>query len=161
MLIPTVIEKSQFGERAYDIYSRLLRDRIIFLGAPIDDYLANIVIAQKILGLVTVFLGFLLGQVLRSRVVSEVMVIFLGLNPVFLLNEHLVMTEGLFLFTLLLFLVIFSLCLHGKVGVTKGLLLGLTSGICILTRANGLFLLSFACRHFCHFIWRNPLWETL
>ncbi|OGD67336.1 ATP-dependent Clp protease proteolytic subunit [Candidatus Campbellbacteria bacterium RIFOXYC2_FULL_35_25] len=46
MLIPTVIEKSQFGERAYDIYSRLLRDRIIFVGGPIDDYMANIVIAQ-------------------------------------------------------------------------------------------------------------------
>ncbi len=46
MLIPTVIEKSPFGERAYDIYSRLLRDRIIFLGGPIDDNVANIVIAQ-------------------------------------------------------------------------------------------------------------------
>ena len=46
MLIPTVIEKTQFGERAYDIYSRLLRDRIIFLGGPIDDHMANIVIAQ-------------------------------------------------------------------------------------------------------------------
>lgn len=46
MLIPTVIEKSQFGERAYDIYSRLLKDNIIFLGGEIDDYVANIVIAQ-------------------------------------------------------------------------------------------------------------------
>ncbi len=46
MLIPTVIEKSQFGERAYDIYSRLLRERIIFLGGPIDDHIANLVIAQ-------------------------------------------------------------------------------------------------------------------
>lgn len=46
ILIPTVIEKSTFGERAYDIYSRLLRDRIIFLGGPIDDHTANIVIAQ-------------------------------------------------------------------------------------------------------------------
>ena len=46
MLIPTVIEKSQFGERAYDIYSRLLRERIIFLGGPIDDHISNIVIAQ-------------------------------------------------------------------------------------------------------------------
>jgi ATP-dependent Clp protease protease subunit len=46
MLIPTVIEKSQFGERAYDIYSRLLRDRIIFLGGVIDDNTASIVIAQ-------------------------------------------------------------------------------------------------------------------
>ncbi|HEY4476666.1 MAG TPA: ATP-dependent Clp endopeptidase proteolytic subunit ClpP [Candidatus Paceibacterota bacterium] len=46
MLIPTVIEKSPFGERAYDIYSRLLKDRIIFLGGVIDDHLANIIIAQ-------------------------------------------------------------------------------------------------------------------
>ena len=46
MLIPTVIEKSQFGERAYDIYSRLLRENIIFLGGIIDDNVANIVIAQ-------------------------------------------------------------------------------------------------------------------
>ena len=46
MLIPTVIEKSQFGERAYDIYSRLLRERIIFLAGPIDDNVSNIVIAQ-------------------------------------------------------------------------------------------------------------------
>ena len=46
MLIPTVIEKSQFGERAYDIYSRLLKERIIFMGGPIDDYVANLVIAQ-------------------------------------------------------------------------------------------------------------------
>ncbi|MEK7555417.1 MAG: ATP-dependent Clp protease proteolytic subunit [Patescibacteria group bacterium] len=45
-LIPTVIEKSQYGERAYDIYSRLLKERIIFLGGPITDAVANIIIAQ-------------------------------------------------------------------------------------------------------------------
>ena len=45
-LIPTVIEKSPFGERAYDIYSRLLKERIVFLAGPINDALANIVIAQ-------------------------------------------------------------------------------------------------------------------
>lgn len=45
-LIPMVIDKSQFGERAYDIYSRLLKERIIFLGEPIDDNVANTVIAQ-------------------------------------------------------------------------------------------------------------------
>lgn len=46
ILIPTVIEKEAYGERAYDIYSRLLKDRIIFLGDAISDHLANIVIAQ-------------------------------------------------------------------------------------------------------------------
>ena len=45
-LIPTVIEKTSHGERAYDIYSRLLIDRIIFLGDAIDDHMANIIIAQ-------------------------------------------------------------------------------------------------------------------
>ncbi|MCA9470536.1 MAG: ATP-dependent Clp endopeptidase proteolytic subunit ClpP [Nitrospirales bacterium] len=46
MLIPMVIEQTTRGERSYDIYSRLLKDRIIFLGAPIDDVFANVVIAQ-------------------------------------------------------------------------------------------------------------------
>ncbi len=46
LLIPTVIEKTNYGERAYDIYSRLLKDRIIFIGTPIEDVLANAVIAQ-------------------------------------------------------------------------------------------------------------------
>ena len=45
-LIPTVIEKTAYGERAYDIYSRLLKERIIFLGGPIDDHMASAIIAQ-------------------------------------------------------------------------------------------------------------------
>lgn len=45
-LIPMVVEQTGRGERAYDIYSRLLKDRIIFLGGPIDDHIANLVIAQ-------------------------------------------------------------------------------------------------------------------
>ncbi len=47
-LIPTVLEKSNYGERAYDIYSRLLKERIIFIGGPINDEMANLVIAQFI-----------------------------------------------------------------------------------------------------------------
>jgi len=47
-LIPTVIEKTQYGERAYDIYSRLLKERIIFLGGPIIDPVANSIIAQML-----------------------------------------------------------------------------------------------------------------
>lgn len=47
-LVPTVIEKTQYGERAYDIYSRLLKDRIIFLGSPINDVVANSIIAQML-----------------------------------------------------------------------------------------------------------------
>src|SRR5215211_6894818 len=45
-LIPTVIESTNRGERAFDIYSRLLKDRIIFLGTPVDDDVANVIIAQ-------------------------------------------------------------------------------------------------------------------
>ncbi len=46
MLVPMVVENTHRGERAYDIYSRLLKDRIIFLGTPVDDYVANLIIAQ-------------------------------------------------------------------------------------------------------------------
>lgn len=46
ILIPTVIEKTNMGERAYDIYSRLLKDNIIFIGGAIDDHTANLIIAQ-------------------------------------------------------------------------------------------------------------------
>jgi ATP-dependent Clp protease protease subunit len=45
-VVPYVVESSNRGERVYDIYSRLLRDRIIFIGTPIDDNVANIVVAQ-------------------------------------------------------------------------------------------------------------------
>jgi ATP-dependent Clp protease protease subunit len=45
-LVPMVVEQTPRGERAYDIYSRLLKDRIVFLGTPIDDYMANAVMAQ-------------------------------------------------------------------------------------------------------------------
>jgi ATP-dependent Clp protease protease subunit len=48
VLVPMVIEQSSRGERAYDIYSRLLKDRIIFIGTPIDDNIANLIIAQML-----------------------------------------------------------------------------------------------------------------
>jgi len=47
-LVPMVVEQSNRGERGYDIYSRLLKDRIIFIGEPVDEYLANLVIAQML-----------------------------------------------------------------------------------------------------------------
>ncbi len=46
MLVPMVVEQTNRGERAYDIYSRLLKERIVFLGTPIDDYVANLITAQ-------------------------------------------------------------------------------------------------------------------
>jgi len=48
MLVPVVVDQTSHGERAYDIYSRLLKDRIIFLGFPVDDNVANLVIAQML-----------------------------------------------------------------------------------------------------------------
>ena len=45
-LVPTVVEQTNRGERAYDLYSRLLKERIIFLGTPIDDTIANLICAQ-------------------------------------------------------------------------------------------------------------------
>lgn len=48
MIIPTILEKSPTGERAYDIWSRLLKDRIIFLGQEVDDYVVNLIIAQML-----------------------------------------------------------------------------------------------------------------
>ena len=47
-LVPTVVEQTSRGERAFDIYSRLLKDRIIFIGTPIDDHVANLVVAQML-----------------------------------------------------------------------------------------------------------------
>ncbi len=46
VLVPMVVEQTSRGERSYDIYSRLLKDRIVFIGTPIDDHIANLVIAQ-------------------------------------------------------------------------------------------------------------------
>ncbi|HWO07435.1 MAG TPA: ATP-dependent Clp endopeptidase proteolytic subunit ClpP [Candidatus Paceibacterota bacterium] len=48
VLVPMVIEKTSMGERAYDIYSRLLKERIIFLGGPIDGHIANLIVAQML-----------------------------------------------------------------------------------------------------------------
>ncbi len=48
VLVPMVVEQSSRGERAYDIYSRLLKDRIIFVGSPIDDHVANLIVAQML-----------------------------------------------------------------------------------------------------------------
>src|SRR3974377_1360451 len=48
LLVPMVIEQTGRGERSYDIYSRLLKDRIVFIGTPIDDHVANLVVAQML-----------------------------------------------------------------------------------------------------------------
>ena len=68
MLVPMVIEQTGRGERAYDIYSRLLRDNIIFLGTPIDDTVANLIIAQMLFfGNVVLFVVFTLLGAMTSQ----------------------------------------------------------------------------------------------
>ena len=59
-LVPMVVEQSNKGERAYDIYSRLLKERIIFLTGPIDDNIASLICAQLFIYISTVLVGLLL-----------------------------------------------------------------------------------------------------
>ena len=66
-VIPTVIENTNRGERAFDIYSRLLKDRIIFLGTPIDDGVANSIMAQ------------LLHQKIRTRIYLCILILRVAL----------------------------------------------------------------------------------
>ncbi|HIP73729.1 MAG TPA: hypothetical protein EYH05_20315 [Anaerolineae bacterium] len=99
----------------------------------------SIVLAQKLVGLGSVVLGLIIGYLARSRLTAIGLVLFLSINPVYLLNEHLVMTEALFLFSLLVFSVIALLCLRDGINFTTGFLLGLSAIITILVRANGLF----------------------
>jgi len=63
MYVPIVVEQGERGERSYDIYSRLLKDRIIFLGGPIDDNVANAVIAQML------FLDDIYSRLLKDRII--------------------------------------------------------------------------------------------
>jgi ATP-dependent Clp protease protease subunit len=60
-LVPMVVEQSARGERAYDIYSRLLKERVIFLVGPVEDYMANVIVAQLL------FLEFLIFQLLKHE----------------------------------------------------------------------------------------------
>lgn len=116
----------------YPIFLSLLR-----FGSRFDS--GSIVLFQKIVGTSCILLGLAIGYLLRSRLLAAALVLFLGMNPVYLLNEHLVMAEGLFLFSLLAFSAMALICLHGKASMIKGIVLGFAFGLCILTRANGLF----------------------
>ena len=99
----------------------------------------HIVLVQTLLGMGSILLGVVIGRLLYSRLLTEILVLFLALNPVYLLNEHLVMTEGLFLITLLAVSGMALLCLRGMIGFIEGLVLGIVFSTCILTRSNALF----------------------
>jgi hypothetical protein len=97
-----------------------------------------IVVTQKAIGFGCVLLGLVTGYLLRSQLLAEAMVFFLGLNPVYLLNEHLVMAEAFFLLSLLGLSAMALLCLQRKVDLKTGIIFGIALGVCILTRASGL-----------------------
>jgi len=69
--VPIVVEQSSQGERSYDIYSRLLKDRIIFLGGPIDDNVANAIIAQMLCEVGMVSIASFIAAILAGGPVSE------------------------------------------------------------------------------------------
>ncbi len=76
-LMPYVIESTTRGERAYDIYSRLLKDRIVFIGFPIEDQMANIAIAQLLF--FSFSSVFLIAFVILSRKISNIHYLFFPL----------------------------------------------------------------------------------
>ena len=99
---------------------------------------ARVVMLQKALGVLTVLMGIAVGRVLRVRGLAEGLAIFLGFNPVYLLYEHTLMTETLFLVVLLGFTLAASISLTGRLTWWKGVVLGSALGLCVLTRANAL-----------------------
>lgn len=116
----------------YPLFLALIRSIFQF-----DSF--GVVFLQKMIGIGCVLLGYCIGRLLDSPRISRFLIIFLGFNPIYLLNEHLVMPEGLFLFTLLWFSVMIIICLRVKFNFVIGLVLGLSLGVCVLTRSNGLF----------------------
>ena len=96
----------------------------------------RVVLLQKALGLVSVGLGAAIGHALRRRFLAESLSIFIGFNPVFLLYEHLLMTETLFLTTLLGLTLAAVIGLRGPLRWWKGAMLGAILGVSTLTRAN-------------------------
>jgi hypothetical protein len=111
---------------------------------PLTHFNSQLIVLMQIgLGLGAVLLGVVIGRLLQSRLVSEALVLFLGLDPVYLLNEHTIMSESLFLVEMLAVSSLVLLCLRGLVGFLEGLALGVVTAICLLTRSNSFF---FVCR---------------
>jgi hypothetical protein len=131
-----------------DFFSKGLRDArlpgypvFLALTYPLTGMLSHhIVLIQVMVGLASIFLGLAIGSLLRSRLITEGLVLFLSINPVYLLSEHMLLTETFYLFTLLGFITVALVCLRGKLNWLTGLFLGLAFGINLLTRANGILL---------------------
>jgi 4-amino-4-deoxy-L-arabinose transferase-like glycosyltransferase len=100
----------------------------------------RIVLAQILLGTLSVVFGLLIGRALHSRLVAFGLGLFLALNPFFLLTEHMILPETLYLLALLGVILLSLQAMQGKITWGAGIALGLLFGICTLTRVNGLFL---------------------
>lgn len=96
----------------------------------------RIVVMQIVMGMIAVVLGIGIGRVLHSKLTAEAMAVFLGYNPVYILAEHTIMTETLFLLSILAFTTIALICLRGRVSRVYGVMLGLLTTTCLLIRAN-------------------------
>lgn len=96
-----------------------------------------IVLIQSLLGVLSMLVGYSIGKILRSNILAALLVLFLGINPVYLLNEHLLMSETLFLFLLLTAYAFFLLIWQGSFRWVEGGLFGFFLGLSFLTRANG------------------------
>jgi hypothetical protein len=130
--------------RAADFFSPALRDvrlpgypTLLALAHPLTGARSDsIVLLQAVLGMASVALGWTMGAIVGSRLVSRVMVLFLGLSPVYLLNEHVVMSEtfSLTLFTLVVVAGLASL--RPAAGWMPWVCLGFVLGLAVLTRAN-------------------------
>ncbi len=98
----------------------------------------RIVLLQTCIGILCVIFGFLIGYLLQSHLIAEVLALFLSINPIYLLFEHTLMTETLFLFEILAFLISVLICFYWKLNWYTGALLGFAFATCTLTRLNGL-----------------------
>ncbi|HXJ33720.1 MAG TPA: hypothetical protein VMS22_06720 [Candidatus Eisenbacteria bacterium] len=138
------LKAAQDIRRDLDFFSAGLRDvrlpgypTLLALASPLVGWRSDsIVLLQSVLGLTTAAIGWGIGKVLGSRLISWVMVVFLALNPVYLLNEHAIMAEA-FGLTLYLLLVLVGLaCLVRPGGSVGWVAFGVVLGVCTLTRAN-------------------------
>ena len=132
--------------RRFDFFSDSLRDArlpaypaLLAVTHPITELHSNrLVLFQIMLGELSVFVSLGFGYFLRSKAAASIMALFIGLNPVYLLFEHTVMTESMFIVVSLIFVAMSIQCLRKEVRLSTGFGLGITAALCILTRSNSL-----------------------
>ena len=112
---------------------------VLALSRPLTQMKSDRIIGLQIfLGLTAIVVAALLGYLINSPVVGIALVTFIGLNPVYLLYEHAVMTEVLFTLAVLCLTLLAVLCLRGRLTIINGAGLGIAAAACVLIRSNGL-----------------------